>query len=146
MAGSDEPDSGNRETRPLIPRAVHAGARILVVEDEEIVRRYLHRGLTHAGYEVLTAADGQEGLEAYQLAPVGIDLLILDHHLPRLSGGELLDRVRALRPNQPVLRVSADHKLPERIDAWPGRSAPLLLKPFSVEQLLDAVAGALRKD
>jgi two-component system chemotaxis response regulator CheY len=70
--------------------------RILYAEDMDELREFVHRVLTHAGYEAETANDGRDALDRLAGAPDTFDLLITDHHMPRLNGLELVQQVRRL--------------------------------------------------
>jgi two-component system cell cycle sensor histidine kinase/response regulator CckA len=119
---------------------------ILVVEDEELVARVFRRVLERAGYRVRVAADGVEALEAFGPAGEGIDLVLLDRTLPRLRGEQVLQRMRAARPDALVIISTGDAAV--ELADFPGAAA-VLQKPFPAEQLcalirqvLDDGAGA----
>jgi len=118
------------------------GEHILLVEDEERVRRVLCRYLRDAGYAVRECARAEEALVACDRG-VEVDLLLTDLVLPGMLGHELADRVLARRPGLPVLFMSAHAQrwLVERGQL--SASAPLLEKPFSEEELRVAIAAAL---
>ena len=88
-----------------------AGGRgtVLLVEDDDAVRRLSERILLMAGYDVLTAADGWEALELAADAP-GVDILVTDVMMPRMNGRQLAERLRRDRPGLPVLFVTAYHR------------------------------------
>jgi PAS domain S-box-containing protein len=94
----------------LTPEASGAELRgletVLVVEDEAAVRKLASRVLTSRGYRVIVAADGQEALDTLARFDGGIDLLITDVIMPRVSGRELVDRVLPMRPDIKVLYLS----------------------------------------
>lgn len=117
-------------------------ARVMVVEDNELVRSVLTRLLRNAGYELLEAEDGQV---AFDLAQSGadFDLLVSDVVMPRLSGPELAMRLRASRPELPVLFLSGYH---EDEVLRRGNIAPpcrLLTKPASRNDLMSAIVELL---
>ncbi|MBW8270744.1 response regulator [Caldovatus aquaticus] len=116
--------------------------RILVAEDEPLAAMAIEDLLAGAGYAVLLAADGQEALE---IAARGarFDLLLTDLRMPRLAGRELIRRLRAARPDLPVV-VMTGYAPPDGAASLlrdAGGTGPLLLftKPIEPEQLLDAV-------
>lgn len=119
-----------------------AGAKqILVVDDDECVRLVLSRLLCGAGYHVECAVDGAAAWE--ELGEKHYDLLITDHHMPRLTGLELLVKVRAAPPVIPVVFISGllsryDRELTQLI--FPGAT---FAKPFSPRELLSSVHGLL---
>jgi CheY-like chemotaxis protein len=77
--------------------------RVLVVDDEPLVREYLVRALETGGYEVVAVEDGLAGLEAAQTAPRPYDLVVTNSHMPGLRGEELIGRLREVCPGLPVL-------------------------------------------
>jgi two-component system cell cycle sensor histidine kinase/response regulator CckA len=116
---------------------------ILLVEDEDMVRAVAERALTRQGYKVLTANDGEQGLEV--LARGGdIDLLISDVVMPNMDGPAMVARARHSRPDLPVLFMSgyAEEQLRKSIDL---ANVAFLPKPFSVSQLAEAARDALAK-
>lgn len=114
-------------------------ARILVVDDDKNIRRMLQFALEHENYEVVTAADGREGLQkALDSKP---DLIILDLGLPELSGLEVCQRVRA-RPELtkvPIIILSATTDLTEVSAVLKLGSAMFAPKPFQAQRLLNYV-------
>lgn len=116
--------------------------RILVVEDDAGLRQLNSHVLARSGYQVDAAEDGIAGWAA--LRAQTFDLLITDHDLPRLSGLDLVKRVRLARMPLPI--VLASGALPtEELAQHPWlQIAATLLKPFSPVQLLETVRTALR--
>ncbi len=125
-----------------------AGETILVVEDEELVRGFACRFLRSEGYHTRESADGQFALELLQREGDGVDLVLTDAVMPRMSGRELADHIGRLKPALPVLFMSGytNDEIIRRGLLSPG--APYLQKPFSpealaskVRQVLDAARG-----
>lgn len=118
---------------------------MLLVEDKEIVRRFTRRALEQKGFCVLDAATPEEAL-AIAAATDSIALLLTDVVMPRMSGPELVARLRTTRPDLPVLYMSG---YPETL-VLPGRSLDpsirLLSKPFTSAQLLDTIQRVLNAD
>jgi CheY-like chemotaxis protein len=115
--------------------------RLLVVDDERVVRELMVEVLVRAGHSVVACDRPGAALEL--LAGDSFDLLVTDLAMPGLSGLELLERVRALRPGLPVIVASgagAEHELRTAVEL--GATAALA-KPFTHAQLRDAVAAAL---
>jgi CheY-like chemotaxis protein len=125
-------------------RAVEAGrARVLLVEDEDSVRRWIARTLRERGYRVVEARDGMEAMAAAEAAGEGFDLLATDVDMPRLSGTELARRLTVLRAGLPVLFFSGSTQ--EQLEG-PGSCVPdsrFLQKPFSAEALFAAMRALL---
>jgi PAS domain S-box-containing protein len=132
--------------QPAAPASARAptpapGRTILLVEDEEPVRRVAARCLERAGYRVLAVADGEDALRIAAATPK-IDLLLTDVVMPGMSGPRLADHLRAARPSLPVLFMSGfSRDLPESLAPPPGA---LLQKPFTPERLAARVAEVLR--
>ncbi len=117
--------------------------RILTVEDDAAIRRGIVDALRFAGYDVLEAADGQQGL---QLATrCDFDLLLLDLVLPGRDGKEILREVRRLRPTLPVIILTARGEESERVEGLKNGADDYVVKPFSVRELLARVEAVLRR-
>ncbi|TDH63788.1 response regulator [Dankookia rubra] len=121
-----------------------AGLSVLMAEDEWLAAEVLAEALADAGFTVLTAPDG---LAALEMAAGGtrFDLLLTDLRMPRMDGRELIARLRAERPDLPVV-VMTGFPPPDGADALHGGKAPLrlLTKPVEIAPLvaaLRAVAG-----
>ncbi|HZO12355.1 MAG TPA: ATP-binding protein [Polyangiaceae bacterium] len=118
--------------------------RILLVEDEPLVRKSLSRVLSGAGYQVVTAADGMEGVRLYLDGPRP-QLVILDLQMPHLGGPDTLAVLRGADPGVRVLFITGQpEETVEKVARAYGVGVGLLRKPFSSEELLDAAARALK--
>lgn len=121
------------------------GLRVLVVEDEQDMRALLRYNLEAAGYVVEEACDGDEAevLLGEQLP----DLLLLDWMLPETSGIELLRRVRRRPVSQamPVIVVTARSDEADRVRAFETGADDLVVKPFSVNELMARVEAVIRR-
>jgi two-component system, cell cycle sensor histidine kinase and response regulator CckA len=118
------------------------GGRILLVEDEDTVRAVAERALARQGYDVTTAADGEEGLEAITNGGQ-FDLVVSDVVMPSMDGPAMAREIRALKPDLPFLFMSgyAEENLRRDIDI---PNMHFLPKPFSVQQIAEAVERVLR--
>jgi DNA-binding NtrC family response regulator len=116
--------------------------RILLVDDDASLVRVYARALETAGFGVEVAYDGAEGLKRLMAEPY--DVLVSDVCMPQLTGLELLKTVRRLRPDVPVVLMTAmlDPQTYER--ARELGSVRYLLKPFKLEQLANAVRNAVK--
>ncbi len=143
------PDPGAAQAEPVEARAAKAqpaqqwsgGGRVLLVEDEDMVRAVAQRALTRAGYTVTAASDGDEGLELVQ-AGGEFDVIVSDVVMPAMDGPTMIREIRKLRPAMPVLFMSgyAEAQLREQIDIADVHFLP---KPFSVQQISDKVGAVL---
>lgn len=117
------------------------GGRILLVEDEDMVRAVAERALTRAGYTVTTAADGDEGLEIVA-SGAEFDLVVSDVVMPAMDGPTMAREIRKRAPGMPVLFMSgyAEEQLRKEIGI---DGAHFLPKPFSVQQISDKVGAVL---
>jgi len=117
--------------------------RILLVEDESKVARFIARGLSADCFAVDTVADGNSGLDlatAYQY-----DLIILDLMLPGMSGTEILRHLRQKDPNVPVLVLSARDAVADKVGHLELGADDYLTKPFALAELLVRVKALLRR-
>ena len=117
------------------------GKRILVVDDEESLRRVTQAQLEQAGYRVVTAANGCEALEVLEKAPQ--DLLLADLMMPKLSGLELLKRTRADYPETIVILVTAFATVESAVEAMKIGAYDYITKPVHPDALLLVVQRAL---
>ena len=117
-------------------------ARILIVEDEPKIARFVELELVHEGYEVDKAADGVEGVEA--ALSCDYDLILLDLLLPRLSGMEVLRRVRREK-DTPVIVLTARDAVMDKVAGLDAGADDYITKPFAIEELLARVRLALRR-
>jgi DNA-binding response OmpR family regulator len=140
MNMSVEPPYDNA-TSALAQGQTNPPNRILVVDDDVSTRELSAKVLVRSGYQVDAAEDGEAGWKA--LHATNYDLLITDHNMPKLSGVELIKKLRSARMNLPV--VLASSALPtEELDQNPWlQLAATLSKPFTRDELLGAVKAAL---
>lgn len=116
--------------------------RILIVEDEEKISRFLQLELEHEGYSVGLALDGRRGLE---LAESGqYDLLVLDLMLPELSGMEVLRRLRK-SSSMPVILLTARDSVMDKVAGLDSGANDYITKPFAIEELLARIRVLLRR-
>ena len=117
--------------------------RILVVEDEPDVARFVQRGLIYAGYTVDVAHEGQEGLNlARDNVP---DLVVLDVMLPDMDGLEVCRRLRRGDPDLPILMLTAKDAVPDRVAGLDAGADDYLVKPFAFDELLARIRALLRR-
>jgi len=117
--------------------------RILIVEDEQVLRETLVTQLRAAGFNVDAAADGEEGLYAGKEYP--LDLAIIDLGLPKLSGIELIRQLRSMGKSFPVLILTARDRWQDKVEGLQSGADDYLAKPFHVQELLARVQALLRR-
>jgi two-component system copper resistance phosphate regulon response regulator CusR len=117
--------------------------RILVIEDEPRILRFLARGLEAEGFAVVGARDGQEGLNLAR--KLRCDLVILDLLLPRLDGLSVLQELEARQPQLPVVIVSARSDLGTKLRGFGLGARDYLTKPFSFDELVARIRVQLRQ-
>ncbi|HWP96451.1 MAG TPA: response regulator [Syntrophomonadaceae bacterium] len=117
------------------------GAKILVIDDEIEIRRLLKVGLTAHGYDVVEAANAQDGI--YQAATVRPDILILDMGLPDLEGLEVVRQVREWS-HIPIIILSVRGQDQDKVKALDLGADDYLTKPFSMSELMARIRVALR--
>lgn len=117
--------------------------RILVVEDEPSIARFVCQGLREAGYAVDAAANGQDGLDYALAAPY--DLIILDILLPKMNGLRVLRELRERGVRTPVLLLTARDTVEDRVQGLDSGADDYLVKPFAFPELLARVRALLRR-
>jgi CheY-like chemotaxis protein len=121
---------------------------ILVVDDNKNIRRYCESELEEAGYNVVLSADGQEALRVLPEFP--IDLVVLDVRMPLLNGLETIERMRAVRPEVPIIFFTAYHKDCKRdyrgatATAWVEKKADLTEPKTTIADVLNRRPGSDR--
>jgi two-component system, OmpR family, copper resistance phosphate regulon response regulator CusR len=118
--------------------------RILVVEDERKVLRSLRRGLEAEGYEVVTAADGEDGYRLATAEP--FDCVVLDLLLPGRDGLQVLTDLRRGGHTLPVLILTARDAVEDRVIGLDAGGDDYLVKPFAFAELLARLRVLLRRD
>jgi DNA-binding response OmpR family regulator len=119
------------------------GSRVLVIEDDEAILRGLVDNLRFEGYSVLTAADGQRGLELIRAERP--DLVVLDLMLPLMSGLEVARRVRKAGLSVPLLMLTARGEEMDRVMGFEWGADDYVTKPFSISELLARIRAVLRR-
>lgn len=134
-SAEDGAPNGEVRTKP--------GGRVLVVEDDQPLSRFLCRTLRTEKYEAELAHDGQTALEMLQPTT---DLLILDINLPGMDGFSVLRALRPRFPKLPVLVLTARSRTEDTVAAFDSGADDCLVKPFSYHELLARVRALLRRN
>src|SRR6188768_4059806 len=110
--------------------------RILVVEDDPKLRSFLRQGLSESGHECVALEDGERARAHLDGAPDPYDVILLDVMMPVKSGWELLEELRALGNETPVLFVTARDAVEERVKGLKLGADDYIIKPFAFDELL----------
>ena len=116
-------------------------SKILIIEDEEKIARFVELELSHEGYETDKATNGREGLEKIESG--GYDLVILDIMLPELNGNEVLRRARRTT-DVPVILLTARDSVTDKVSGLDMGANDYITKPFAIEELLARIRAILR--
>jgi len=116
--------------------------RVLLIDDDALLREVLARALAQSGYEVLAAGTGGEGLSLFDLHHP--DVVILDVLLPDMDGWEVCRRIRRIS-TVPILFLTALEEIPDRVRGLVLGGDDYVVKPFAVEELLARVEAILRR-
>lgn len=117
-------------------------SKILIIEDEAKIARFIELELKHEGNEVDKAADGREGLDKALTGQY--DLILLDVMLPGLNGLEVLRRVR-LESDVPIIMLTARDAVMDKVSGLDAGADDYITKPFAIEELLARIRVALKK-
>jgi two-component system response regulator PhoP len=117
--------------------------RLLVVEDDKALRESLVEQLKQSGFNVDAAADGEEGL--YCGREFSIDLAIVDLGLPKVSGMELIQKLRAEGKAYPILILTARDRWQDKVEGLQAGADDYVAKPFHFEELMARVRALLRR-
>jgi two-component system copper resistance phosphate regulon response regulator CusR len=131
------------ESGSQVPAKPSTGARILIVEDDVPLGKFLSRALTEKSFSVEVILDGDAAWEALQKSVY--NLLILDLNLPSMDGMTLLRRVHVNQPAPSVLVLTARNRTEDLVAALEQGADDCLIKPFSFLELLARVRGLLRR-
>lgn len=116
--------------------------KILVVDDERTIRDFLQRTLEGAGYDVITAANGQEALD--KISQFDVSLVLLDIMMPGLDGFEVLERMPK-HLNIPIIMLSGIREETTKIDSLTLGADDYITKPFSTGELLARIQTKLKR-
>ena len=120
--------------------------RILVIDDQEPIRRIIRRALENEGHDVLDANDGEVGMALLDRAQAPVDVVITDIFMPRMDGIQTLREIRRRFPSIKVIAISGGDSsglLDLRQDAELLGAVKSVHKPFTAREIVDAVRDAL---
>ncbi|AVK47590.1 PhoB family transcriptional regulator [Clostridium sp. MF28] len=116
--------------------------KILIVEDDEKLARFVELELLHEGYEILKADNGRLGLEISEKGEV--DLVLLDIMIPQINGLEVLRRIRK-NSDLPVIMLTARDAVMDKVSGLDAGADDYITKPFAIEELLARIRTALKR-
>lgn len=117
--------------------------RILIVEDDADTNRFVARGLSELGHQIVASGDGRDGL--FQATEGGFDALVVDRMLPGLDGLSLVKALRATGDTTPVLMLTAIDGIADRVEGLEGGADDYLVKPFAFSELAARVMALGRR-
>lgn len=117
--------------------------KILVIEDEAKIARFIELELKYEGYEVIIGIDGREGYEKYKSESV--DIILLDLMLPRMSGVEVCRRIRQVDESTPIIMLTAKDDVSDKVMGLDMGADDYITKPFEIEELLARIRSALKR-
>jgi DNA-binding response OmpR family regulator len=119
------------------------GARILVIDDEEIVVKSCVRSLEPEGYVVDTALSGRDGLELFKRNPY--DLVIVDLKMPVMNGLEVMRHIKDINPHQKIMIMTGYDTIEHIVESISSGAAHYLEKPFTPVTLLERIREVLEE-
>jgi DNA-binding response OmpR family regulator len=135
MTGADRAGEGHTH-------GAMAAHRLLIVEDDAVLRSQLSRGLSEEGFETVAVADGATALERADDSP---DALIIDIGLPDSDGRDLCQALRARGCDAPVLFLTARDALPDRLSGFSAGGDDYVTKPFHFDEVVARLRALLRR-
>lgn len=118
-------------------------ARILIIEDEKNLSRFIELELQYEGYETMVSFDGRSGLN--QALSKEWDAILLDLMLPGLNGLEVCRRLRQVNKTVPIIMITARDNVLDRVSGLDSGADDYLVKPFAIEELLARLRSLLRR-
>lgn len=119
------------------------GETLLVVEDDDSVRMFTVRMLTTLGYNVLSAADGQKGLDLFKSQPSQINMIITDMLMPNMTGRQFVEAVREINKDMKIMFVSGYAPDDTEDGAALSQSVAFFQKPYTRDQLSKKIRDVL---
>jgi two-component system, chemotaxis family, chemotaxis protein CheY len=121
--------------------------RVLVIDDEEEVRKVVRLHLTKEGFDVIEAEDGDKGIEMVQAGdnPLMLSAIVCDVRMPKINGVDTIDYIRKAFPSTPVIVLTGFPDVQLAVDLMKKGVKDYLVKPVSKDQLVAAVQKAIKE-
>ena len=117
---------------------------VLVVDDDPTQRRLLQAAVERAGFACRVAPDGESGLDMARNPSDGVDVMLLDLVMPGLSGMDVLERLQEVRPDLPVMVLTASGSIDTVVQAMRAGAIDFFVKPASPERVVVSIRNALQ--
>lgn len=134
---------GKRITTTIEVVRTNLSGKILIIDDEAVIRKTANAILTRAGYEVLSASNGKEGLELFKEHKNSINLVILDMIMPVMNGHECFDEIRKISPSMPIILASGFSREEDFNKLQEKGLSGFILKPFRRNEILNLIEKTL---
>ena len=119
-------------------------SKVLIADDDPLIRQYLIAALEHGGHEVVAAADGAQAIEYIHDEP-GIDVVVTDYSMPRSNGIDVITHARSFDPTLPCVIVTAFRDLDLAMRGMQAGAVGFIPKPFKAEHLLTVIQRAIER-
>ena len=119
--------------------------KILIAEDEAAIREFITLNLTHCGYSVIEADNGEEAVNLFQKEKESIDIVLLDYMMPVMNGIEACKRIREMSPSVGVVFLTAKAQESDKVYGLHSGADDYITKPFSINELLARIESVYRR-
>ncbi len=143
LPAMEQPVPAPRTESPVGNQLSHGSGAILLVDDEEVVRNVGRRMLERAGFEVITAEDGEEAIQVFRAHADEIRCIILDLTMPHMDGAQAFSELRRIRKDTPII-LSSGYDEQEVMEGFAGKNvAGFIQKPYQAARLLSKIKEVL---
>ena len=117
--------------------------RLLIADDDNEIRELLEFDLSHSGYDVESAKDGEEALQ--KALTDNYDLILLDVMMPKMNGFDVCKHIRASKPEVPILMLTAKGTISDKTEGFDSGADDYIVKPFDIQEVLLRVRALVRR-
>lgn len=143
LPAADTPGSKGKTDDELVERTTGGAETILVIEDEEMLKELAVSILGSNGYSILSASDGEEAVETYEKRWKEIDLVFSDYGLPKMTGSEVLKRMKTINPEVRFVAATGFLSPEEKDELVHSGAMEILLKPYKHYEVLEKIRRVL---